>query len=737
MVNGRIAVIISEIFDPLDYELLNGIHTTAQSLGYDTIILTGVRDVRLFLHYNADADQMDNIYSLIRSARFDGIIYIAESFYNSDTEQTIFSMLRQIAVPCVVIGRNQEGFHTIPSEQRSVMRQLTEHLIQVHQCRHFAFLGGYPGEFNTEERYAGFLDALSESNIVFCEERDLHFGKYWKEPSNLIGKMIAAHKDRLPDAIVCASDLMATNLCEGLISAGIRVPDDVKVTGYDGEWYAMLHTPSITTVSGCKFEEGQRAVAGLHRIMTGLVSPANHSVRKICYGTSCGCYPNMMYPNSSYAIGSWIERELLNVIDKHMKSGRYPVNDIASHISRADSFDSLINKIRDIANVLQEWYRLDICLCSDWKFDFERPDSYRKEGFSDTMQLVLDHNRYGTDELPQAFPISRLLPMLDQEHTPVLVTLSALNIGKQILGYTAFYYYDVDRINYDAQFMNWSSAVASGFHMIQQKLYHEYKQRQNIAFSAIDPITGFHNQRGFFELLADREMPVCTVWLFGIFEDHDPLINYQYYPVFSTALRLSSDPHEQIAVLGDHLFAIIFNHNVASPELCAFQRMLRCMQEAEKMQPFDPYSRFPDVLSISVRLDGTSEQKQQTAARLAEAARQRLVSGEQDSLKSDLLWLKIYIYLHPESDLSVNDMARRLHISPTYLHRIYKKEFGISAKEDVIHARLDKAKHLLRSSDLSVNQIAEQCGYHEASHFMRQFRDRVGMTAMEYRKQLI
>ena len=62
MVNGRIAVMISEIFDPLDYELLNGIYTKASSLGYDTICLTGIRDVRFSTNNKIVSDKMDNVY---------------------------------------------------------------------------------------------------------------------------------------------------------------------------------------------------------------------------------------------------------------------------------------------------------------------------------------------------------------------------------------------------------------------------------------------------------------------------------------------------------------------------------------------------------------------------------------------------------------------------------------------------------------------------------------------------
>ena len=75
-----------------------------------------------------------------------------------------------------------------------------------------------------------------------------------------------------------------------------------------------------------------------------------------------------------------------------------------------------------------------------------------------------------------------------------------------------------------------------------------------------------------------------------------------------------------------------------------------------------------------------------------------------------------------------------MNFSRSYFQRIYKDEFGISCKDDVIAARLEKARSLLTVTKLPVGNIAEQCGYNEVNHFMRQFRDRTGMTALEYRR---
>ncbi len=727
MINGRIAVIISEIFDPLDYELLNGIYSQAEKLNYDTIILTGIRDIRLAPYHKMFSEKLDNIYTLVNHAHFDGIIFVAESFYESHTESYIFSLIEKTDTPCVVIGRNYRNMKSIFPNQRLIMHRITEHLINEHNCRSFAFLSGLKGEYNSEERFAGFKDALDCANIEF-DENNIFYGDFWKDKPLKIAREIAGKN--LPDAIVCASDLMAVSLCEGLVACGVKIPEDVKITGYDGEWCTVLNTPTITTASGCKFDEGILAVNELYQIMTGKSIAGAPETYRIFAGSSCGCKPDIMYCANSPSERNWIERELLNIISHHMESGRYLTDDVAEKISRADSFDKLIEIIGDVSLFLYGWYGLDICLCTDWKFNFENPNNYRYDGFSEKMELVMDKRRYVPNGKPEIFSIKNLLPTLEHEHCPLLITMSALNSGNQVLGYVAFLYHEPDLINYDAQFMNWNSAVANGFNLIQHKLYDEYKLRQNIMNSVIDPITGYYNQRGFLERLSERKENQLIIWCFGIHDEYNSIEN-NYFQIISTSLRLSSDPLEDICVIEKNLFAVILPANGDSPDDISFRRILKFMHEAEKIQGFDRYSKYPDVISKSILIDNNDRLKK--ASEFAESSKICLSSF--DKLKSDLLWLRVYIRLHPESNLTIDDMAKRLNISRTYLQRIYKNQFRISAKEDVISARLEKAKYLLTFTVSSITEISNQCGYTDTNHFMRQFRERTGLTALEYRKK--
>lgn len=94
------------------------------------------------------------------------------------------------------------------------------------------------------------------------------------------------------------------------------------------------------------------------------------------------------------------------------------------------------------------------------------------------------------------------------------------------------------------------------------------------------------------------------------------------------------------------------------------------------------------------------------------------------------------IFTMPESVPDVGKMAANMGMSRSGFQHLYKKMFGASVMTEVITARVERAKRLLSSTNLTVKEIAERCGYSNEYNFMRQFKSRTGRTPTEYRKSL-
>ncbi|WP_167957169.1 AraC family transcriptional regulator [Anaerosporobacter faecicola] len=102
----------------------------------------------------------------------------------------------------------------------------------------------------------------------------------------------------------------------------------------------------------------------------------------------------------------------------------------------------------------------------------------------------------------------------------------------------------------------------------------------------------------------------------------------------------------------------------------------------------------------------------------------------------ELLSLRSYIYNTVEQRHTVEELAGKLDLSPSYFHTLYKKTFHVSCIQDVINSKLEFAKYHLDQTNYSVKEIATLCGYENDVHFLRQFKKYTGYTPKQYRLRL-
>lgn len=100
-----------------------------------------------------------------------------------------------------------------------------------------------------------------------------------------------------------------------------------------------------------------------------------------------------------------------------------------------------------------------------------------------------------------------------------------------------------------------------------------------------------------------------------------------------------------------------------------------------------------------------------------------------------LLNLREKIYKNPKNKWSVDTLCREMNMSRSYFQLIYRETFGITCISDVINCKINYAKNILTTTNLSIGQISEECGYDNDEHFMRQFKKHIGVTPSEYRKK--
>lgn len=95
---------------------------------------------------------------------------------------------------------------------------------------------------------------------------------------------------------------------------------------------------------------------------------------------------------------------------------------------------------------------------------------------------------------------------------------------------------------------------------------------------------------------------------------------------------------------------------------------------------------------------------------------------------SRLQGLRLTILAQPYQEYSPAQIASSLGISPSYFQHLYTELFGISFRSDLIGLRIEYARDLICNTNLTMEKIAEMCGYHNEVHFYRQFKKYAGMT---------
>ena len=94
-----------------------------------------------------------------------------------------------------------------------------------------------------------------------------------------------------------------------------------------------------------------------------------------------------------------------------------------------------------------------------------------------------------------------------------------------------------------------------------------------------------------------------------------------------------------------------------------------------------------------------------------------------------------YIREHLAEDLSLGVLAKIANLDPTYFHKLYTRVYGKTPAQRVLSRRMTAAQIALEEGNLSVAEIAAQCGFSSQTYFACKFREIIGRTPTEYRRK--
>jgi LacI family transcriptional regulator len=221
------------------------------------------------------------------SGKVDGLL-IGEGIVPSDELARLAERL-----PVVVVAGDpaEEAADVVTADNRSGSAALVSHLVEVHGRRRLFHVDGPPSAPDAKERRLALNEVVQAHHGVALVGS--HSGRFSVASGEEAGEKLLADHGALPDAIVCANDQTAIGVLQALSAGGVRVPEELSVTGFDDIFPGSLFEPSLTTVHQPMRLLGERACARLlDRIARpDLPTQVELLPTDLVLRKSCGCPP--------------------------------------------------------------------------------------------------------------------------------------------------------------------------------------------------------------------------------------------------------------------------------------------------------------------------------------------------------------------------------------------------------------------------------------------------------------
>ncbi len=281
-----IGVCLSQAHHFLNEGFLSELESAAGKEGFRVVVFNSQLD---FYWYKKENNVARSVYEIIDYGLFSALVIIYESFHDPQLLRRITEEARRHDTPVFCLGAVQSGCISVVNDYVPAFKQLLNHVIRDHGARDTFFISGIRDEPNSVLRLRCYRDVLEENGIPYLEE-NTDWGHYWDRPAAQIAERLIQTRNPLPQAVFCANDYMAVAVCDTFRAHGIRVPEDVIVTGFDGIPISYIVHPALSTCSHNPAELANRTVALILQHVNGrpLESVYHHPYLPV-FSESCGC----------------------------------------------------------------------------------------------------------------------------------------------------------------------------------------------------------------------------------------------------------------------------------------------------------------------------------------------------------------------------------------------------------------------------------------------------------------
>lgn len=235
---GSIALIVSNLANAFFAEMVSEIEGPLAAGGYDILLC----------NTNMQRDRLVHYLRLLPQRGVDAVIISGSSYLDEPEIAELIASVAKRGVPVICSGTRVPGLTvpTVVTDSTAALHDLARHLVDTGRSK-IAYLGGREFSSLARERLSDFRDGLRAAGMELEDRLTMEIDYDFTAGRDALAHLLALEPD--VDAVVCGGDQIALGAMLGLHEAGLSVPRDVSVTGFDDIEVASFTSPPLTSIA--------------------------------------------------------------------------------------------------------------------------------------------------------------------------------------------------------------------------------------------------------------------------------------------------------------------------------------------------------------------------------------------------------------------------------------------------------------------------------------------------------
>ena len=450
-------------------------------------------------------------FEYAKSKEVDAIICVSGIYASQMQEEKLREILREFEpkpIVSIAMDPQTKNGYVIQADCRKCFKQIVNHLKKEHDCKKIAFFSANETKSKEAlERYDAFTAALDSCKLTFYPEMvyDGNFTDF--KAHDEILKRFKSKREIPFDAVVCANDMMAAGCIHALEELGVRVPDDVKVVGFDDAIVASMLSPKLSTINQDIYSQGYEAAEIADRVLDGekmkkvLLNPLVPKFRQ-----SCGCI-SMEHSIPAYKN---VDGEICSDVSEKTDG----VMQFVNALNEKNAVVTLIDTIRGFNTLKQMFFSLKYIAqqCSLGGMavlffkDVQIIDSEQEFVMPDEVELHMFYTEHKNTEIFRpgltVNPKEKIFAARSMDAISGIFLLNPIFMGEANYGYMLCRIKENKFADYNVYLKIIMNAVAQAYDYTSKIQEGRNLERENTDLalqSRMDELTGILNRRGFIE----------------------------------------------------------------------------------------------------------------------------------------------------------------------------------------------------------------------------------------------